>query len=398
LANSGIFTTGTFSTGTSPAYGGVFRSRPLAVLAVAAVVGMLWAGKVLFVTFFFALFLSFAISPFVDLLSRIRLPRVLAILIVLLLLFALMVFFVVNALDQAEAFARDWPTYETKIRSLTERAQGLFAELEAKTKRLLPEGDRSVRAVKLEEGAFDSLSRVALRLRTILSLLLYAAAVPMLSFFMLKDREKYAGAITRILKKVGGRAAADFAEGVARVLSGYVLGELFVVLITACITTAGLLVLHMPYSYVLGPLAGLCVLVPYVGVIFSTAPALCVAFLSEGDATLTIKVLVFYTIVQFLEGNVLTPFIVGGRVRLHPLAVLIAFLFWGILWGVPGAILAVPLTATIKVVAERFERFAPWAALLGDPTADEPAKAAAAAKAAAQRAPAPPAEPFRKET
>jgi predicted PurR-regulated permease PerM len=376
LATSGVVnTTRPIATGAHPAPGGVFRSRPLGVLAVAAVVGMLWAGKVLFVTFFFALFLSFAIYPFVELLGKIRVPRVIATLLVLTLLGALVVFFCANALEQAEAFARDWPTYETKIRTVTERAQGVFAELEAKTKRLLPEGDRSVRAVKLEEGAFDSISRVALRVGTILSLLLYAAAVPMLSFFMLKDREKYAGAITRILRKMGGRAASDFAEGVARVLSGYVLGELFVVLITACITTAGLLVLRMPYSYVLGPLAGLCVLVPYVGVIVSTTPALLVAFLSSEDATQAIKVLVFYTVVQFLEGNILTPFIVGGRVRLHPLAVLIAFLFWGILWGVPGAILAVPLTATIKVVFERFERFAPWAALLGDRTPDaEPEK------------------------
>ena len=60
--------------------------------------------------------------------------------------------------------------------------------------------------------------------------------------------------------------------------------------------------------------------------------------------------------------------------KLHPLAVLVAFLFWGILWGVPGAILAVPLTATLKVVAERFDRFAPWAALLGDRTPDPEAK------------------------
>lgn len=331
---------------------------------------MLWAGKVLFVTFFFALFLSFALHPFVELLEKARLPRSLAVLLVLLLLTALLVFFVVNALGQAEAFARDWPSYETKIRTLAARAQGFFAELEARTKRLLPEGDRSVRPVILQEGALDALSRVALQLRTIFSLILYTAAVPMLSFFMLKDREKYAGAVTRILRRKGGRAASDFAEGVARVLSGYVLGELFVVLITACITTAGLLVLRVPYSYVLGPLAGLCVLVPYVGVIFSTTPAFVVALLSGEDYTQAVKVLIFYTLIQFLEGNVLTPFIVGSRVRLHPLAVLIAFLFWGILWGVPGAILAVPLTATIKVVAERFDRFTPWAALLGDRTPD----------------------------
>jgi len=359
---------GVFQTGSNPALGGVFHSRALAVLATAAIVGLLWAGKILFVTFFFGLFLSLAILPFVDLLERIRVPRVIAISLILALLFALMAFFVVNALDQAEAFSRDWPGYETKIRALTVRAQGVFAKIEEQTKRLLPEGDRSVRSVKLEERAIDSISRVALQVRTVFSLVVYAAAVPMLAFFLLKDREKYSGAVSRILRRRGGQAATDFAAGVTRVLSGYVVGEIFVVLITACVMTAGLLVLRVPYSYVLGPLAGLCVLLPYVGVILATAPAVFVALLAGDDPSLVLKVLVFYSAVQFLEGNVLTPFIVGGRVRLHPFAVLIAFLFWGILWGIPGAILAVPLTAMVKVVGERYDRWAPWAALLGDPT------------------------------
>ena len=346
---SGLFSTGTFSTGGSPGTG-VFRSRALVVLATAAVVGLLWAGKILFVTFFFALFISLALQPFVVLLERIRVPRGLAVLLVLLVLAALVTFFIVNALEQIQAFVGNLPTYQTKIRDLTSRMQGLFAQLEEQTRLLLPEVDRSVRSVKVEQGALESVSKVALQVRTLFALLLYAAAVPMLSFFMLKDREKYAGAITRILRLKGGRAASDFAEGVARVLGGYVLGELFVVLITACITTAGLLILRVPYAYVLGPLAGLCVLVPYVGVIVSTTPALAVAFLAGNDGALPLKVLFYYSCVQFLEGNVLTPFIVGSRVKLHPLAVLVAFLFWGILWGVPGAILAVPLTATAKVV------------------------------------------------
>jgi len=367
---SGLFSTGTFSTGTNPVGGGVFRSRALVVLATAAVVGLLWAGKVLFVMFFFALFLSFALQPFVTLLERIRFPRTLAVLAVIVFLSALVVFFVVNAMSQIEAFTRDLPAYEARIRILTAKAQGVFTQLEERTRSLLPEGDRSTRSVRLESDAFDSLSRVALQVKTVVSLLLYTAAVPMLSFFMLKDREKYGGAIAKILRIKGGRAAQDFAVGVARVLSGYVLGELFVVLITACITTAGLLVLRVPYGYVLGPLAGVCVLVPYVGVIISTMPAFLISLLASNDAALPVKVLIFYAVVQFLEGNVLTPFIVGGRVRLHPLAVLFAFLFWGILWGVPGAILAVPLTATIKVVTERFERYAPWAALLGERTPD----------------------------
>lgn len=367
---SGLFSTGTFSTGTNPVGGGVFRSRALVVLATAAMVGLLWAGKVLFVMFFFALFLSFALQPFVTLLEKLRFPRSLAVLVVIVFLSALAVFFVVNAMSQIEAFTRDLPAYEARIRVFTAKAQGVFTQIEERTRSLLPEGDRSTRSVRLESDAFDSLSRVALQVKTIFSLLLYTAAVPMLSFFMLKDREKYGGAIAKILRIKGGRAAQDFAVGVARVLSGYVLGELFVVLITACITTAGLLVLRVPYGYVLGPLAGVCVLVPYVGVIISTLPAFLISLLASSNAALPVKVLIFYSVVQFLEGNVLTPFIVGSRVRLHPLAVLFAFLFWGILWGVPGAILAVPLTATLKVVTERFDRFAPWAALLGDRTPD----------------------------
>ena len=369
-SSSGLFSTGTFSTGTNPAAGGVFRSRALVVLATAALVGMFWAGKVLFVMFFFALFLSFALQPFVTLLEKLRFPRSLAVLTVMVFLSALVAFFVVNAMSQIEAFTRDLPAYETRIRAFTSKAQGVFAQIEERTRSLLPEGDRTTRSVRLESDAFDSLSKVALQVKTVVSLLLYTAAVPMLSFFMLKDRERYGRAVVKILRIKGGRAAQDFAVGVARVLSGYVLGELFVVLITACITTAGLLVLRVPYGYILGPLAGVCVLVPYVGVIFSTTPAFLIALLASNDAALPVKVLIFYAVVQFLEGNVLTPFIVGGRVRLHPLAVLFAFLFWGILWGVPGAILAVPLTATIKVVAERFERYAPWAALLGERTPD----------------------------
>lgn len=380
--DSGIFSTGTFAPGSSPGAQGTFRSRALVVLATAAIVGLLWAGKVLFVTFFFALFLSLALQPFIVLLERVRVPRTIAALLVLLVLAALVAFFIVNALEQIQAFSGNLPAYETKIRDLTSRMQGLFAQLEERTRALLPEADRSVRSVKVEQGALESVSRVALQVRTLLALVLYAAAVPMLSFFMLKDREKYAGAITRILRLKGGRAASEFAEGIARVLGGYVLGELFVVLITACITTAGLLVLRVPYAYVLGPLAGLCILVPYVGVIVSTTPALAVAFLASNDGALPLKVLAFYACVQFLEGNVLTPFIVGSRVKLHPLAVLVAFLFWGILWGVPGAILAVPLTATVKVVGERFDRFAPWAALLGDRTPDPEMKEDAEAAAA----------------
>ncbi len=192
----------------------MFRSRALVVLATAAVVGLLWAGKVLFVTFFFALFLSFALQPFVGLLERIRFPRTLA------------VFVVDPPPDGSRRLLRRErprpgrgvlarPAVLRDARSAPSRRRRRASSRGSRSGRArsCPEGDRSVRSVRLEADAFDSLSRVAIQVKTVLSLLLYAAAVPMLSFFMLKDREKYGGAVAKILRLKGGRAAQDFAEG-----------------------------------------------------------------------------------------------------------------------------------------------------------------------------------------
>ena len=88
-----------------------------------------------------------------ELLEKLRVPRGLAAFVVLLLLCALFAFFIVNALDQAQAFSRDWPSYERKIQALTAQARGVFSRIEEGTRRLLSDGGASgVRSVRLEEG------------------------------------------------------------------------------------------------------------------------------------------------------------------------------------------------------------------------------------------------------
>ncbi len=101
------------------------------------------------------------------------------------------------------------------------------------------------------------------------------------------------------------------------------------------------MVLRIDYYYVLGPIAGLAILLPYVGVILSTVPAVAVAFF-QYDGEKALLVFLVYSLLQFLEGNLLTPYIVGGKVKLFPLTVMIAFIFWGSIWGVAGAVLGGP--------------------------------------------------------
>jgi predicted PurR-regulated permease PerM len=336
------------------------------VLALAAVVALLYYGRVLWITFAFALFLALAMRPFTSLLERARIPRVVAILLLLFVLIGACVLLVINVTAQINQFYVELPKYQTRIRELLSQVMEFVNNLRQRMGSVLPEESRFVREVKLAESPLATTKAFVAQVGQTLEVLLYAAAVPFLTFFMLKDREKFARVLEGILARnprLGGRHVT---AAVSRTMTDYAVGVSFVVLIMAAFTTIGLMILGVNYYYILGPIAGIAILLPYVGVLFSTIPAVAVAYF-QYDHRKALLVFLVYSGLQFLEGNVLTPFIVGNKVRLFPLSIMVAFIFWGLLWGVPGAVLAVPLTSAIKVVCENVKGWEGFARLLGEP-------------------------------
>lgn len=327
---------------------------------------LLHYGRVLWITVAFALFLALAMRPFVSLLERARLPRVLAILLLLFVLVGAIVLLVINVTSQVNQFYVDLPRYRTRIQDLLSSVIEFVNRLLERMRSILPEDPSRFRKIELAPSSLDATRAFVAQVGQTLEVLLYAATVPFLTFFMLKDREKFARVLEGILARnprLGGRHVT---AAVSRTMTDYAVGISFVMLIMAAFTTIGLMILGINYYYILGPLAGLAILLPYVGVLFSTIPAVAVAYF-QYDARKAIFVLLLYIPLQFLEGNVLTPFIVGHKVRLFPLSVMVAFIFWGLLWGIPGAVLAVPLTSAIKVVCENVKGWEGFARLLGEP-------------------------------
>jgi predicted PurR-regulated permease PerM len=342
------------------------RSGGLAVVATAAAVALLYYGRHLFVTVAFALFLAFAMRPFVSLLERAGVPRVIAILLLIFLLVGAVVLLVINVTAQANELYQQLPRYQVRIRELVSNVMQFIDRLRERMGSILPEDARGVREVKISESPLSTTRIVLERAGATLGFVLYAAAVPFLTFFMLKDREKFGRVIEGMFARSRRFGNVDVTGAISQKMTSYALGLSFVMLIMASATTMALMILRVNYYYLLGPLAGLAILVPYVGVLFSTIPAVAVAYF-QFDAGKAVIVLIVYTGLQFLEGNVLTPFIVGGKVRLFPLTIMIAFIFWGSIWGIPGAMLAVPLTSAIKVVCEHVKGWEGVARLLGDP-------------------------------
>jgi predicted PurR-regulated permease PerM len=352
---------------------GTPRAVGFAVVSLAATVALLYYGRVFFITVIFALFLAFAMRPFVSLLERARVPRVLAILLLLFVLVGALVLLFINVTAQLNEFYGDLPRYQTRIKEVLSALTDFVNTLRERMGNILPEESRGVREVKIAESPIEMTRALFSQVGGVLHLILYALAVPFLTFFMLKDREKFNRVIAGILSRNQRVGGSDVTGAISRTMTSYAVGLSFVMLIMAGATTLTLMFLGIRYYYILGPMAGLAIMLPYVGVILSTVPAVAVAYF-QYDGRKALIVLLVYSVLQFLEGNVLTPFIVGGKVRLFPLTVMIAFISWGLLWGIPGAVLAVPLTSAIKVVCEHIKGWEGFARLLGDP--DPPPRSA----------------------
>ena len=338
----------------------------LTVVSTAAVIALLYYGEPLLVPLSFALFLSFALRPFVSLLERAGVPRVAAIILILFVMMGGVALLVINVTGQINQFFAELPRYQNRIRELLAGVTEFVNKLRERMGSFLPDEAPGVREVKLSESQLETTRAFVARLGATVGVLLYAATIPFLTFFMLKDREKFGRVLAGMLMRNERLGESDVTGAISRTMTAYALGLSFVMLIMAGATTIALMLLRIDYYYVLGPIAGIAVLLPYVGVILSTIPAVAVAFF-QYDGERALLVFLVYSLMQFLEGNVLTPYIVGGKVRLFPLTVMIAFIFWGTIWGISGAVLAVPLTSAIKVVCEHVRGWEGLARLLGEP-------------------------------
>lgn len=183
----------------------------------------------------------------------------------------------------------------------------------------------------------------------LIALIVYLILVPMMVFFFLKDSDQIIRYVTSFLpakRKVLSAVWQDFDKQVGN----YVRGKVAEVFIVGIITYITFYFFHLQYAMLLSLLVGLSVLVPYVGAVVVTIPVVIVAFFQWGIESQFVYVLVAYGIVQALDGNVLVPLLFGGAVNMHPVAIIIAILVFGGLWGFWGIFFAIPLATLVKAL------------------------------------------------
>ncbi len=186
-----------------------------------------------------------------------------------------------------------------------------------------------------------------------------------MTFFILNDQHMLKNKLIRAFSKSKERTGVEIMEKVNKQIQGFLLVKFGTSFVLAIFLTLGLLIIGVNYAYVWGPLAGVLNLIPYVGPIIGAIPPLIVAAIQFKAWMPVIWVLILFLVFQNLEGNLVTPKLMGDKLNLSPLAILVSVMFWTWLWGAIGILLAIPITASAKVICDHVEALQPIGILLG---------------------------------
>ncbi len=183
----------------------------------------------------------------------------------------------------------------------------------------------------------------------ILNLLL----VPVFTFYLLRDYPVLGRSFYAILPPPWRDSVEDWIGDLDQVVGGFIRGQFSIAIILAMINALGLTLIGVPFGFLIGLIAGLANMVPYMSIVIGLVPALIFSFLDQPDLWRLLWVILIFCSAQMLEGLYLGPKIMGKEVGLHPVMIMLAIIIGGSLLGLVGILFAVPLAAILKVVAVR---------------------------------------------
>ncbi len=339
------------------------QSTALVILASGAVLCLIYVAKLILVVILIAILLSFVLAPLVDLLAGFQVPRSAGSLMsVLLLVFALGAASWVSY-SRAMDFMTELPKYKARIHDMGAKFREQADQIEKTTETVLPsDDDKKTVTVKQSSSWTDMVSKNA---NSFSEVVLALTFIPFLVFFMLSWQDHVRSSTVMLFSMENRNSAYVMLGLIARMIRSFIVGNFIIGVFLSVFSIALFGLMGLPYFYFLGVISGFLSLIPYLGVILALIPPLIVDL---GHLTTGMALLIVCTVLglHLIAMNVLYPKILGKRLQLNPLAVTIALLFWGWLWGAMGLILAVPITGACKIICDHIDRLRPYGAWLGE--------------------------------
>jgi len=369
------------------------------ILAFGAAVLLLYYGRVFFVTVIVASMIAFLLDPAVVFFMKLRLPRGLASLVVCSIGLVVLYLAGVGLYLQGLAMADDLPAYGESINEITESVGVRMQRMESRLYQTLmpkrlqqqqpqaneqappqdaaakgrrkkaespPAPPPAVQEVHIQQDPTPVFNYLYSYLREYYEVLLMASFVPFLVYFLLSWRDHLRLRYLLLFDTNQRETAAETWSGVGDMVRAYVIGNFMLGILLSVASALLFAFVKLPYWVIVAPVSGFLSLVPYIGLPLALIPPLVAALPASRDPALYVFISISVAMLHLLALNLLYPKFVGARVHLNPLVVTVALMFWGMLWGGVGLVLAIPLTAAFKAVCDHVSSLKPYGRLLGD--------------------------------
>ena len=316
----------------------------IGIWAVFALVGGMLAPVVA------AIIIAYLLQGLVGRIESHRVPHIVAVVAVFLLFMTFMLFVVFGVLP---LLVRQVTQLVQQVPQMVAEGQLLLLQLPKEYPEFVTESevrDFTVRLGREVMGLGQAvLSYSVSSLVAVLTMLVYVILVPFLVFFLIKDKNRIIAWATGFLPHDRQLSSQVWREVNAQI-ANYVRGKFWEILIVGLTTFIVMALLGLEFAVLIGVLTGLSVLMPYIGAAVVTAPVAIVAYFQWGLQPEFFYVLIAYGLIQALDGNVLAPLLFSEAVNLHPVAIIVAILLFGGLWGIWGVFFAIPLATVVQAV------------------------------------------------
>jgi predicted PurR-regulated permease PerM len=343
-----------------------FATTSLRIIATAIVfVGLYYASSIV-ITLICALFIAFVLDPGVVLMERMRIPRWLGALLMVLLALLILYLMVYLVYGRALALIRELPSLVNPIQRIVFRMQTMLRDFWQRTSSAGPSApEAAIPTVRLQQGSpwVQFLERGLGPFYAFTVALLF---IPFLVFFMLTSKDQIWASTLNLFPRERRQNVEDVFRSLSHMVRRYVLGNILVALISTVLILPVFSAVSLRHALIIGPIAAFLSLIPYIGLALSLVPPLLIALVEYDSVGPFVTITITLIVVHFLAANVLTPKLVGRSVKLNAITVTIAMMFWGWMWGGIGLLLAVPITASVKAVCDNVRSLKAWGAWMGD--------------------------------
>ncbi len=339
----------------------------LRIIAAATVFAACYVASSVVITLVCSIFIAFVLDPVVQLTERLRCPRWLGSIMIVLLALALLSLVGFLVYGRLVEFTADLPILGARIQEIMVKILQPLESLELSGDEIFPRNRALVPTVRVEtESGWEQY--IFRGIGSIYTATVTVMFIPFLVFFMLTSKHQLWKVAVNLFKPEQQQVAEGVIHGISHMTREYILGNIIVALFSSVALLPVFYVVGVRYALLMAPLCAFLNLIPYIGVALALLPPLLLLLIDPTMTTATpfVIVTVAVVLIHFLAVSLLTPKLVGHRVKLNALAVTVALMFWGWLWGAPGLIIAVPLTAAIKAVCDNVQGLKPFGSVLGE--------------------------------